>query len=83
MAKEPVTHAHHLVHTHDGGKVHSHVMPHTHYHEGGRVEAPQHTHAEEEQLAGEVHAQHHAAEDPSQNYATGDELASRMYPSMG
>jgi len=79
MATEPVTHVHHLLHTHDGGKVHSHATHHTH-HPDGHVHAPHHEHEGEPKPSreSEVHAQHHTPEIPGD----GSDLSSKMYPSM-
>lgn len=77
---EHVTHVHQLLHTHDGGKVHSHAIHHTHHAEGD-VHAPHHAHDGESGTGpeSEVHAQHHSPEIPGD----GSDLANRMYPSMG
>jgi len=75
---EYLTHVHHLLHTHDGGKVHSHAAHHTHHPEG-HVHAPHHEHEGESKTSeGEVHAQHHSPEIPGD----GSDLAAKMYPSM-
>jgi hypothetical protein len=83
MAKEPIKHVHHVMHTHDGGRVHGHSMDHTHG-EDGRVYASHHDHKDDSSVKdeGEIHPQHHSPDIPGE----GDEsqyLASRMYPTMG
>ena len=80
MATEPVTHVHHLLHTHDGGKVHSHATHHTHHGDGGHVHAPHHEHDGEAKPPSEteVHAQHHSPDIPGE----GSNLADKMYPTM-
>ncbi len=84
MAKEPVTHVHHIVHTHDGGRVHGHSAHHTHG-EDGRVHASHHDHEGDANVTadGEVHAQHHSPDIPGEGDDQSQYLASRMYPSMG
>lgn len=84
MAKEPTTHVHDLVHTHDGGRVHSHSTHHTHV-EDGRVNATHHDHEGDSSVKaeGEIQAQHHSPEMPPGDGDQSQYLASRMYPTMG
>jgi hypothetical protein len=76
-----ITHAHPIVHTHDGGKVHRHHV--THSHDNGEVLTPPHAHEGEASPApGEIQGQHHTHEGVPTNEAS-DEMLNRMYPTMG
>jgi len=82
MAKEPVTHVHHLMHSHDGGRVHGHSMHHTHE-EDDRVHATHHDHEGDAAVnsGGEILAHQHSPEIPGEG-DEGNYIASQLYPSM-
>lgn len=75
------THAHPVVHTHDGGRVHRHHVTHTH--DSGEVHIPPHAHERESApQPGEIHGQNHSHEGVPEEM-TADGMLNRMYPTMG
>lgn len=84
MAKEPTTHVHQLMHTHDGGRVHSHSAQHTHDRDD-RVHTSHHDHKGDTAVTpdGEIHPEHHTPDMPPGDGDQSQYLASKMYPTMG